>query len=121
MTKSPLLETDMESKAVGAVLPALGLTNKPVFGDAIQESTSHDYRTLTSYVNATSTSDSLTTLLTRPPIEGHLLQHTLWPEKDKLYGHGYEMNCLATNKDGSIIASSSKVFFYFGLMKGDEE
>jgi elongator complex protein 2 len=37
------------------------------------------------------------------------LQDTLWPEKDKLYGHGYELISVATSSDGQYIASACKV------------
>jgi elongator complex protein 2 len=45
-----------------------------------------------------------------PPTEEHLLQNTLWPEIQKLYGHGYEIFALAVDLKNKIIASSCKVF-----------
>ena len=36
------------------------------------------------------------------------MQNTLWPEAQKLYGHGYEIYSLATRKDGIVLASSCK-------------
>ncbi|KAK1760479.1 Elongator complex protein 2 [Echria macrotheca] len=41
-----------------------------------------------------------------PPFEESLSRHTLWPEIEKLYGHGYEISCLATSHDGRFVASA---------------
>lgn len=43
-----------------------------------------------------------------PPFEESLSRHTLFPETEKLYGHGYEISCLAASPDGSLIASACK-------------
>ncbi|KAJ4402050.1 Elongator subunit elp2 [Gnomoniopsis sp. IMI 355080] len=43
-----------------------------------------------------------------PPFEESLSRHTLWPEIEKLYGHGYEISCLAASHDGKLIASACK-------------
>jgi elongator complex protein 2 len=43
-----------------------------------------------------------------PPIEDYLYKHTMWPEINKLYGHGYEIVSVATNKSGTLIASTCK-------------
>ncbi|KAK4127740.1 WD40 repeat-like protein [Parathielavia appendiculata] len=46
--------------------------------------------------------------ITHPPFEESLSRHTLWPEIEKLYGHGYEISCLAASHDGRLIASACK-------------
>ncbi|RYO79894.1 hypothetical protein DL766_010500 [Monosporascus sp. MC13-8B] len=44
----------------------------------------------------------------RPPLEDALSRHTLWPEAEKLYGHGYELSCLACSHDGRLVASACR-------------
>jgi elongator complex protein 2 len=44
----------------------------------------------------------------RPPNEDHLARHMLWPETEKLYGHGYEISTVATSHDGQLIATSCR-------------
>lgn len=43
-----------------------------------------------------------------PPTEETLMQNTLWPEAQKLYGHGYEVFALSATSDGKILASSCR-------------
>lgn len=43
-----------------------------------------------------------------PPFEDQLARYTLWPEKEKLYGHGYEISAVSASHDGSMIATSCK-------------
>lgn len=43
-----------------------------------------------------------------PPTEETLLENTLWPEIQKLYGHGYEVFALAASPDGKFLASACK-------------
>ena len=46
--------------------------------------------------------------LDRPPFEDHLARHMLWPEIEKLYGHGYEISTLAASHDGKLIATACR-------------
>ena len=43
-----------------------------------------------------------------PPLEDELGRHLLWPETEKLYGHGYEISTVAASNDGSIIATACR-------------
>uniref|UniRef100_T1J327 Elongator complex protein 2 n=1 Tax=Strigamia maritima TaxID=126957 RepID=T1J327_STRMM len=94
------LSADLERKkmnscaAEGATVPALGLSNKAVFE-----------------VNETNKTEDIcfrAVQLTEPPTEEMLLQNTLWPETQKLYGHGFEVFCVACNHKGTLVASACK-------------
>ncbi|KAI8140023.1 WD40-repeat-containing domain protein [Fennellomyces sp. T-0311] len=107
--KDMAIET--ESRPVGANLPALGLSNKAVFEGDINEMSNavdDDHTALQSYAHTSATPTSLMEVMTHPPFEEHLLQHTLWPEVEKLYGHGYEIICVEASHDGKYIASACK-------------
>lgn len=43
-----------------------------------------------------------------PPTEETLMQNTLWPEVQKLYGHGYEIFEITATSDGKLLASSCR-------------
>lgn len=72
---------------MAAHLPPLGLSNKAVFED-------------------TPSSSNLEGEI--PPLEESLQQNTLWPEVEKLYGHGNELCALARIKN--YLASTCRVF-----------
>ncbi|XP_051791916.1 elongator complex protein 2 isoform X3 [Erpetoichthys calabaricus] len=90
----------------GARIPALGLSNKAVFpGDSKSEKDEGQFSSISNQYLETYF-QSVT--LTEPPTEDHLLQNTLWPEVQKLYGHGYEIFCVASNSAKTLMASACK-------------
>lgn len=46
--------------------------------------------------------------LLEPPTEEDLVQNTLWPEIQKLYGHVYEVYCLTSSSNNKWLASAAK-------------
>ncbi|CAL7943550.1 unnamed protein product [Xylocopa violacea] len=81
--------------ADSASVPALGLTNKATFNNnqvKIEDTEVCEFKN-EDYV---------------PPTEEELLQNTLWPELQKLYGHGYEIFSIAARHDGSLLATACK-------------
>ncbi|NWJ04994.1 ELP2 protein, partial [Crypturellus undulatus] len=92
----------------GAIVPALGLSNKAVFEGDIALQPAEDEETFNTISNQYPEIDFQPLILTEPPPEDHLLQNTLWPEIQKLYGHGYEIVCVACNNSNTVIASACK-------------
>ncbi|CAF0711829.1 unnamed protein product [Brachionus calyciflorus] len=90
----------------GASVPALGLSNKAVFDEEKKVESEDKKPSLADelykevYFNRVD--------LKKPPTEEHLLQNTLWPETQKLYGHGYEIFSVAVDPNTKLIASACK-------------
>uniref|UniRef100_A0A2K6GAL6 Elongator complex protein 2 n=1 Tax=Propithecus coquereli TaxID=379532 RepID=A0A2K6GAL6_PROCO len=93
----------------GATVPALGLSNKAIFQGDIASQPSDKEELLTSTGFEYHPVAFQPSVLTEPPTEDHLLQNTLWPEVQKLYGHGYEIFCVACNNSKTLLASACKV------------
>ncbi|KAK9889847.1 hypothetical protein WA026_007210 [Henosepilachna vigintioctopunctata] len=95
---------DISDAPKGASVPSLGLSNKAVYNndnsEHSQKKSSKDIYPEESHFSAVD--------LEEPPTEETLLQNTLWPEIRKLYGHGYEVYCLASSADGNYLASACK-------------
>ncbi|KAF9107093.1 Elongator subunit elp2 [Mortierella sp. AM989] len=112
LTGDQTILSEESSRPVGANLPALGLSNKAIFENDItamvEAQETEDYLSQQAYVSTGATPTSLTEALTHPPFEEHLLQHTLWPEVEKLFGHGYELMCVDASHDGKWVASACK-------------
>ena len=99
-----------------ANIPVLGLSNKAITTvdepteDAASEEASHNSTTWSGVPTASSSTNppSTTPSLSQPPVEDHLARNTLWPEHEKLYGHGYEISCVASNAAGTLVATACK-------------
>nr|KAF6471226.1 elongator acetyltransferase complex subunit 2 [Molossus molossus] len=92
----------------GATVPALGLSNKAVFQGDMASQPSVEEELLTSTGFECHQMAFQPSILTEPPTEDQLLQNTLWPEVQKLYGHGYELFCVACNNSKTLLASACK-------------
>ncbi|WYZ38791.1 hypothetical protein EsH8_III_000705 [Colletotrichum jinshuiense] len=101
-------EASTESMPDGANMPVLGLSNKAIDAvdddQEIQADSQYDREAIDP---ATVVRKSMLEI-DHPPFEESLSRHTLWPETEKLYGHGYEISCLAASHDGKLIASACK-------------
>lgn len=106
---------DSPSLPDAANMPVLGLSNKAI--DVVDDDT--DLSALLSTdphnPNADRAALDLASMVRRsaleighPPFEESLSRHTLWPEVEKLYGHGYELSCLSASRDGKLIASACR-------------
>lgn len=104
LTNDASMTSNIDSLPVGANLPALGLSNKAVFED---ESVPEPEQ-VGSHSSTSASADTLSQVMNHPPFEETLIQHTLWPEVDKLYGHLYELISVDASHDGQYVASSCK-------------
>ena len=100
-----VVKNDKVSMPESAIVPALGLSNKQE-QDAYERNEQQDDEE--EEENNTTRMFSVLSALSQPPFEDHLQRQTLWPETDKLYGHGYEISCLAVSHDKSVIATCCK-------------
>lgn len=92
-----------EQMPESASVPVLGLSNKAT-EDVNEE---NDVNEIETNDNKNISYDLVQSLET-PPMEDILQRHLLWPESEKLYGHGYEITCLDISPDGQLIASACR-------------
>jgi elongator complex protein 2 len=98
------LPTENELLPETAAVPVLGLSNK-----AIDDSDgSTDGAMPAAHEPRPDGNGTLLVDIQEPPTEDVLSRHTLWPEHEKLYGHGYEVSEAATPIDGSVLATACK-------------
>jgi elongator complex protein 2 len=96
-----LKQSDDQDLPDTAEIPVLGLSNKALGDEAPVGEGDEE-----APVEAPSASTSLTA--NHPPLEDQLSRYTLWPEHEKLYGHGYEISAVAVSHDRKLIATACK-------------
>lgn len=91
-----------------ANIPVLGLSNKAIQAvgedEALEYGDDEEHET----VDASSSIKKSTLDFSHPPFEDHLARHLLWPETEKLYGHGYEISAVAVSRDGGLVATACR-------------
>uniref|UniRef100_A0A182JJC8 Elongator complex protein 2 n=1 Tax=Anopheles atroparvus TaxID=41427 RepID=A0A182JJC8_ANOAO len=102
VTDDPEGDTIVEGNPMGASVPSLGLSNKAVYEVEQPEADNRHIKDMypEHYFNPIT--------MDTPPAEETLMQNTLWPEIQKLYGHGNELYSVAASSDGSLIASACR-------------
>ena len=105
LEKLSIAERKAENRTYEAAsVPVLGLSNKAV--ETSNEPNGETAGDITQRELASPIAPILAT--DHPPYEDDLARHTLWPEKEKLYGHGYEISAVAASHNGEIIATACK-------------
>jgi elongator complex protein 2 len=104
---------DIQSSATGelpdaANIPVLGLSNKAIQAVGDDEPIENGDEDEREAVDPSSVVRKSTLTFDRPPFEDHLARHLLWPETEKLYGHGYEISALAVSRDGGLVATACR-------------
>ncbi|KAJ6264697.1 hypothetical protein Dda_0847 [Drechslerella dactyloides] len=94
---------DIDALPDVASQPVLGLSNKAVTATADPGDGNEDQ----SAGNDGPAEDTVSGSA-YPPFEDSLSRHTLWPEEEKLYGHGYEISTLACSNRGDVVATACK-------------
>lgn len=91
-----------------ANIPVLGLSNKAIQAVADDETIEDGNEDESQPVDPSSVIRKSTLDLSHPPFEDHLARHLLWPETEKLYGHGYEISAVAVSRDGKLVATACR-------------
>lgn len=94
-------EGGVEGLPAKAGVPVLGLSNKAGMDDNGASGVTEGGEGVDDKIDVLDTFQG-------PPVEDILQRHTLWPEMEKLYGHGFEITTLDVSKDGEIISSACR-------------
>ncbi|KAF2621133.1 WD40 repeat-like protein [Macroventuria anomochaeta] len=91
-----------------ANIPVLGLSNKAIQAVGDNEPVEEGEENERDAVDPASIVRKSALEFSHPPFEDHLARHLLWPETEKLYGHGYEISTVAVSRDSSLIATACR-------------
>jgi elongator complex protein 2 len=91
-----------------ANIPVLGLSNKAIQAVGNDEPVENGDEDERDAVDPSSVIRKSTLEFNHPPFEDHLARHLLWPETEKLYGHGYEISAVAVSRDGGLVATACR-------------
>jgi elongator complex protein 2 len=91
-----------------ANIPVLGLSNKAIQAVGDDEPIENEDEDEREAVDPSSVVRKSTLEFSHPPFEDHLARHLLWPETEKLYGHGYEISAVAVSRDGGLVATACR-------------
>ncbi|KAL8848675.1 MAG: hypothetical protein Q9221_006284 [Calogaya cf. arnoldii] len=91
-----------------ANIPVLGLSNKALEAPAESLLNPGDRTVTDESLQSTMSDDMGIRKSNYPPMEDDLARHTLWPESEKLYGHGYEISAVAVSHDSLLVATACK-------------
>ena len=113
--KKQWLAAQGAGRALGALVPALGLSNKAVYdGDSAAEPSAEGFPGAAqgpAYPEGPDLAPAAAPhAVAGAPLEEHLGQSTLWPEVHKLYGHAGELSALAADPRGRFVASACRVW-----------
>lgn len=98
----------VQDMPAAANIPVLGLSNKAVEVIEETETLSIDDVDERDDPDPASPAQRPNFQIEHPPLEDLLSRHTLWPEREKLYGHGYEISAVAASHDGTLVATACK-------------
>ena len=101
-------QKDMQRMPDAASIPMLGLSNKAIQATQDDELGDDDEVHERESPHPASMARKSTLDIDHPPLEDHLARHTLWPEREKLYGHGYEISTVTASYDGTLVATACK-------------
>ncbi|KAF2196721.1 WD40 repeat-like protein [Delitschia confertaspora ATCC 74209] len=102
------IEANTDNLPDAANIPVLGLSNKAIQAVGDDEPVQEDETDDRAAVDPASVVRKSTLDFDHPPFEDHLARHLLWPETEKLYGHGYEISAVSTSNDGKLVATACR-------------